>query len=351
MKPIKLKSDNFTPITRTPWAGEAIFRDYKSHLGLENEQRRIGESWEISCDPAFPSMLDDESGRTLQQLIDSDPIAVLGPKVANSTSSCEILVKLLNASSPLSLQIHPSDDDPDLKDGECGKPESWYILDSEPGCGIYLGFNRELSKDELANALQKGAETKELMQFVETRAGDYFEIAPGVPHAIGPGVTLLEPQRILPGKSGKTYRLWDWGRKYDVHGNESLEGKGRELHIEQGLKLIDFENCHGESFLASLRKMPTHQKISNEIEINSFPPNPYYQTNILKVDGRSSFQTKSQESYWVAIVLDGEIKSETQMFRKGESFFVPASIQSVSMNTEKGTLAILHPSPTQLSFQ
>ena len=49
---------------------------------------------------------------------------------------------------------------------------------------------------------------------MEVKPGDYFEIEPGVTHAIGPGVTLLEPQRIIKGQSGKTYRLWDWGRKY-----------------------------------------------------------------------------------------------------------------------------------------
>ena len=82
-------------------------------------------------------------------------------------------------------------------------------------CGLYIGFDNAISKEKLESLLRDGDKAKATLKFVEVKAGDYFEIEPGVTHAIGPGVTLLEPQRIIKGQSGKTYRLWDWGRKYD----------------------------------------------------------------------------------------------------------------------------------------
>ena len=67
-----------------------------------------------------------------------------------------------------------------------------------------MGFNQKVNSKDLESTLNDGDRAKELLNFVEVKENDYFEIAPGVVHAIGPGVTLLEPQRILKGKSGKT---------------------------------------------------------------------------------------------------------------------------------------------------
>ena len=51
--------------------------------------------------------------------------------------------------------------------------------------------------------LEKDEDLRPVLQFVAVKPGDYFEIEPGVPHAIGPGLVLLEPQRILSVKAEK----------------------------------------------------------------------------------------------------------------------------------------------------
>ena len=58
-------------------------------------------------------------------------------------------------------------------------------------------------------------------------------------HAIGAGILLYEIQE----SSDITYRFYDWDRK-------NAEGKGRELHIEQGLAVADLE-CAPEPVRAS----------------------------------------------------------------------------------------------------
>ena len=50
-------------------------------------------------------------------------------------------------------------------------------------------------------------------------------------HAIGAGCLLLEAQQT----SNTTYRLYDWGRK-------GADGKTRELHVDQALQVIDWED-------------------------------------------------------------------------------------------------------------
>jgi hypothetical protein len=54
-------------------------------------------------------------------------------------------------------------------------------------------------------------------------------------------VTLIEPQKIASKKKRQTYRIWDWNRLYDERGNVSPAGKPRELHIEDSLRVIDFD--------------------------------------------------------------------------------------------------------------
>jgi mannose-6-phosphate isomerase len=60
-----------------------------------------------------------------------------------------------------------------------------------------------------------------LVEKVPVSVGDMIFVDAGTVHAIGPGVVLLETQQT----SDITYRLYDYGRP-------------RELHLEQGLKVI-----------------------------------------------------------------------------------------------------------------
>ncbi|RYZ58792.1 MAG: hypothetical protein EOP07_05980, partial [Proteobacteria bacterium] len=198
---LKLTPNLFTPLSRTPWGGNEIARNYKQSWVKDPNATAIGESWEVSCDPAFPSQVIGFD-KSLADLISAEPERMLSPTYfKNYGASCEILLKLVNAASPLSLQVHPTDDDPYLKANECGKPESWLVLHAEPGSGLYLGFSKAISSEKLAKLLYADQDIKPYLQFVPVKEGDYFEIDPGVIHAIGAGVTLLEPQRIRSGKA------------------------------------------------------------------------------------------------------------------------------------------------------
>jgi hypothetical protein len=137
-----------------------------------------------------------------------------------------LLVKLLDAAEPLSVQIHPSDDYVGLRPGECGKPEAWYVVERDPGAGLFLGFREGVGAAEVRAALDANADVSRLMHFVPVEPGDFFVIEAGTPHAIGAGVTLVEPQRMIAGSSGVTYRYWDWGRRYDSAGVPSVRREG-----------------------------------------------------------------------------------------------------------------------------
>ena len=124
---------------------------------------------------------------------------------------------------------------------ESGKPEAWYIIDAEPGAGLYLGFRDGVSRHDVETAIDEQGDVSALMSFVGVSPGDLFLIGPGTPHAIGKGVLLLEPQRVAPGKRGVTYRYWDWNRKYDGAGQLDPNGQPRTLHRERALDVTSWE--------------------------------------------------------------------------------------------------------------
>ena len=71
-------------------------------------------------------------------------------------------------------------------------------------------------------------------------------------------MTVIEPQRVLWGKKGVTFRLWDWNRKYNKKGELDLKhGKTRELHVEECLKRIDL-NKQELGYIQKLNKISSN---------------------------------------------------------------------------------------------
>ena len=305
--PIVLDPSNFTPESRTPWGGFAIARLYKKHLQgsiINRVPEQIGESWEFSLDPSFPSkaLLD---GTPISEIISRFPQEVFSEeRLKRGLGHCHILVKLLEAKEPLSLQVHPDDKDPDLKAHECGKPESWLVLHAQKGAGIYLGFKNPLTKGELKEILaREGDYAKNFLKFVPVEPGSYFEIKPGIRHAIGPGVVILEPQRVLPNREGKTFRLWDWGRLY--------QGKQRELHLAEGLKLIDPQTQCGDFFVSTLARRAektTHKVGEKTYEKFTYPANPEYQTTWIKGQDGITLSCSVLMGFAVMTVIRGQVR-------------------------------------------
>ena len=336
--PILLSPDNFTPLSRTPWAGRMIGQRIKYETVPGADALRIGESWEFSCDPQFPSYL-SESKTQLIDVIRKYPKEILGRA---DTQFCELLVKLLNPDQPLSLQVHPADDDPNLADSECGKPESWLVLEAEEGAGIYLGFSRSMSREALQQKLEGGDFSKEDLFFVPVNAGDYFEIKPGVPHAIGPGVLLLEPQRILEGKSGKTFRLWDWGRRYNKDGEQDqVHGKERELHVEASLPLVDPAIQVGEQFVSKLRVSAEKRQLAAGLNWSNYSANKYYETNLIEVDQNSKFQLSIEHGYGVVVVISGSATFGNQEVNCGQTCLIPSQCFPIQCHSDSVCFAVI----------
>jgi len=337
MRGIVLDPSNFTPLERTPWAGDQIWKQLKSHLIGVKEQQKIGESWEFSLDENFPSKLKGGKEK-LSEYLKKHGHSFLGEATFAITNGyIDVLVKIIQAERPLSLQVHPDDQYAKLLPNECGKPESWLILDALPGAGVYLGFSRSVSKSELEAKLKSHEDIRELLQFVPVKRGDYFELGPGVPHALGAGVLVFEPQIVQQGKSGKTYRLWDWGMRYDASGEPSEGGQPRPLHLNESLELIEPQRQFGMAFVESVSRKFKEHTLSNGMRVFEYPSNGAYQVFWMSAKGGKNQKLTVQNGYCVAFVVDGSVQvtyeaEASQDLLRGETIFFGENCFPANLN-------------------
>jgi mannose-6-phosphate isomerase class I len=304
-----LTPDNFTPASRTPWGGRSIVSKYKHNLQLRS-QEVVGESWEVSAGPEFPSVVEG-TGQTLAMLASQDPLYVLGEECSRGSTS--LLVKLLDAADHLSVQIHPSDHYAGLGNDECGKPESWYVLDAEPGAGIYLGLAEHTTHATMKQMLMEGGDVSLLLGFVPVQTGDFFVVEDGTPHAIGKGITLIEPQIVSPGRKGVTYRYWDWNRRYDTHGNASPTGEPRPLHVEHALAVTAWNRLRGDAFLREVRARVGSPRLNNPMRITPLcgTSNAMIQSqhlNVSRIDGTGEIHSPATGRLRALTVAEGFIE-------------------------------------------
>jgi mannose-6-phosphate isomerase class I len=343
LRPVLVRPDNFTPPARTPWGGQRITAHYKADLNLPAALRSasVGEAWEVSFGPELPSRTIE--GTLLSELVASDPRGYLGAEAERGASA--LLVKLLDAADELSVQIHPSVDDPSLAPDETGKPECWYIVEAQPGAGIYLGLQPDASSERMRAALADGADVSQLLRFQPVIEGDFYLLPPGLPHAIGRGVTLIEPQYVTPGKKGLTLRYWDWNRRYDAAGKLDPAGRGRELQVERALAVTDWRSASDTDWLAAQRCALGPARVSDAAsckilcgpEAGAAVHSPYLRA--ARVSGRGSLRLPHWDTLRALTVVAGSVQIQgafgTLVVPRGTSAVLPAALDELNCELDR----------------
>lgn len=137
----------------------------------------------------------------LRDLCAAYPEPMLGPAAASAGGRLPFLAKLLDSAVRLPIQCHPTREDARRVFGSAvGKTESWIILETRVIGGVepfvLLGFNgtaTEARWREAVLALDTPALESMLIRHA-VKPGEVYHVAPGVPHAIGSGVFMVEVQ-------------------------------------------------------------------------------------------------------------------------------------------------------------
>lgn len=295
------------------WGGDRL----KKEWGFETDAEIAAEAWMLSCHPDGPSVITNGAfaGKTLPEALAAMGPAALGTRAEGD--GLPILIKLIDARKPLSIQVHPDDAYAMEHEHQRGKTEMWYILDAEEGAFLYYGFSQDVTEEEFRERIRSDSLT-EILKAVPVHKGDVFFIPPGTLHAIGAGILIAEIQQ----SSNVTYRVFDYGRR-------DAKGQTRQLHIEQALAVTKRTEC---------TPVPAAPHLASC---------PFFTVDHLALDGKNLSQaggTVTEESFLSILVIGGSgsitlgSDGERVPCRKGDSLFLPASSGSW---TAEGELEIL----------
>lgn len=281
------------------WGGHRLVEEY----GKVCEGERLAETWELSCHPDGPSMIENGkwSGKTLQEYIQVEGKQVLGNNCRRFLDF-PVLIKFIDAKDNLSIQVHPDNNYALTHEGQYGKTEMWYVVDAAEDAFLYYGFESEISKEEFQRRIEEDT-LLEVLHAVPVKKGDMFFIEAGTIHAIGKNILIAEIQQ----NSNVTYRVYDYGRV-------GADGKKRELHIQQAVEVTN--------------RVPIREDGSMYPHLASCD---YFTVDKLHLDGnvfRKAEGIVTEDSFLSILVLEGEGTIQNAYnsisYKKGDSLFLPA---------------------------
>ena len=277
------------------WGGRTLESEYGRQLP---DNAPYGESWEMVDRENEQSIVAEGplAGKTLHDLWTNHREEIFGISLPDS-KRFPLLIKVLDARDDLSIQVHPPAAIAPQMGGE-PKTEMWYIAKADTGAKLYAGIRNGVTRDDFDNALKDGT-VASVVHALEPKSGDSIFIPSGRLHAIGSGLLIHEIQQ----NSDTTYRVFDWNRM-------GLDGKPRNLHVEESIKSIDFDDFEPE--------MDTpHGSDLAECE--------YFRVERLAINEGESFGNATADRFSIFSVAEGQVLStEDAIFNKGDFFLLPA---------------------------
>jgi len=292
-----------TPLLFKPLYMERVWggRSLEQHLGRElPEGKVIGESWELVDRPEAQSVVVNGplAGKSIRELISEQACELMGPEYP-ADRPFPILIKWLDCQEALSLQVHPPASVAEELNGE-PKTENWYIAACESHAKLMVGLKDGVSRGQFEAGLKSNA-LEPLVHSSAVKAGDSIFVESGRIHAIGAGNFILEIQQ----NSDTTYRVYDWGRV-------GLDGKPRQLHVEESLKSIDFEDFEPEP----LRDTQDGDVLADCKE---------FRIRKLLLQGDKGLSKAAKSDPMLVSVVDGKIEIGGEEFKKGDNLLLPYS--------------------------
>lgn len=263
----------------------------------------IGESWDIACHKNGMSIVQNGifKGKKFEELIKEYKKEILGKNFKDK--DFPLLIKLINSKERLSVQVHPNDEYAKRYENSLGKTEAWYVVDAKKGAKLIIG-TKNCDKKIFEKAIFEG-KTKEYLNEIEVKKGDFFLINSGMVHAICEGVIIAEIQQ----NSDITYRIYDYERE-------------RDLHIEKSLDVINFEL---KSLTSGDKELEKKEGCSKTVLCKS----NYFTIEKYIINGKIKEKSDINKFYLLTCV-DGngiiESKGENVSMNKGDSILVPASL-------------------------
>ena len=320
-----------------PWGGRRI-----EQLGLSlpgDATRCIGEAWLLVDLGATATSHADhhaersiiangpQRGRSIHELtLDLGP-QLLGRVELSEDGGFPLLVKFLDASDNLSIQVHPSRAYADAHPGTYVKYEAWYIISAEPGSVIYRGLKDGVTPDAFRAALESRDERRILDTLIAqpVKAGECYYIPSGLPHALGKGILVAEVQT----PSDTTFRLYDWGRS-------RMTADEQQHHLTEGLKAALFDP-------PNLKHTEKRTHIAGFFTtVSCLIMCDYFRIERVRMsEGYEQEIPYDQPVVWIVLEGKGKITTADKMqvpFQRGQTMLVPANMNDARVSLAADTV-------------
>ena len=296
----------------TIWGGNRLY----DALPNSTTYASIGETWKLSIreDRTCYILNGKFAGISLSEYIN-----IVGCDVVSNNHSGDkfpILIKFIDATDKLSIQAHPDDTHARLlNEKDSGKTEMWYIVDADDDAEIVYGLVPDTSIPDFAQAAECN-NCQSYLNIIKVKTGDVFFIPPGMVHAIGKGILIVEIQQ----NSDITYRVYDYDR-VDAQGNK------RELHTEKAFKVM---RQYNDDEITKLRYQCTPQTA----DANSVASCKHF--NVKLYDLKNKIDLISLKNSFHAIVCvqgSGTIRfgKKTYKINCGDCWYIPAGCGEYSL--------------------
>ncbi|KAI3350078.1 class I mannose-6-phosphate isomerase [Clostridium botulinum] len=293
MYPIKFKNLYYDRI----WGGNAL-KKFRDNI----PDGVIGESWDVACHPNGIGEVENGNlkGKKFDEIINEFKEKLIGEKI--DIEKFPLLIKLITSGDKLSVQVHPNDEYANRVENEFGKTEAWYVIDAEENASLIVG-TKDCDKETFKKAIKYGNLDKYLNK-IPVKKGDFFYVQSGLVHAICEGVLIAEIQQ----NSDITYRVYDYNR-------------GREIHVEKALDVIDF-SLEGKNSKGILIENENYKKtylcLSDYFTIQKYEINSYAK------------EESDINRFYLFTCVDGcgtiKYKNGEEKIAMGDSIFIPATM-------------------------
>ena len=311
--PFKFRAQLFHKI----WGGHSIKKWYDY---VPADYENVGEAWVMSDVEKYPTEVSNgaHSGDSLQDLLEVYMDELVGEKVYDVFGNhFPLLLKFIDATDDLSIQVHPDDDYALENEKSLGKTEMWYVLPSKSDAAIYLGWNQQMNVSLIHAAIADGTLSEYLREY-KVHEGDVAYIPAGTVHAMRRNTIVAEIQE----NSDITYRLYDYNRI----GND---GKKRPLKLDKALQVMDFNPDNEASYA------PTMPRIDGVVNLKK---TPYFTANLLSPTRPVQRDYAPLDSFVAYMCVEGqcevtaldcETEDKSVSMRMGEAVLIPATLNDI----------------------
>lgn len=289
---------------------------------------------------------DGSAGPLFATLVERDAEALLGAAhVKKFGSSSALLCKYLDSAVRLPVQCHPDKQMArTLYDSSYGKTESWTILDTRTVNGeepyLLMGFKPGIEKGAFARAVREQdiPAMERMLHKIPAEVGKTYFVPGRLPHAIGPGVFMLEVQEPS-----------DWvvqPERFCAGTELSVTDMYGPLGPEKALDVFAYEGVTQEQLLDRVlcRPQAKRQEPGGTLaEVIGPERTDAFALWRAQIKGEMTFELP--RAFGVVVVADGTGEmvwpGGQSTIVRGDYFFQPAGLKSLTYRAPEGLSLIL----------